>query len=63
MIMNNVKNPRGSGRKPANPLLKKNPINLKLEQYILDWLAGQEKSRAIIIASALRDKYGIKPPV
>jgi hypothetical protein len=55
-------NPRGAGRKPANPQIKKNSIHLKLEQYILDWLDEQPESRAVIIANALREKYDIQPP-
>ena len=58
----NIKNPRGAGRKPANPLLKKNPINIKLEQYILDFLDTLPESRAVIIVEALKQKYDIKPP-
>ena len=60
--MNNTKNQRGAGRKPANPRLKKNPLNIKIEQYLIDWLRSQDESHAVIIANALRDKYGIKPP-
>jgi hypothetical protein len=53
----------GAGRKPTAPHLKKVPISLALPQWILDWMAKQEKSRAVLIEDALCTVQKIKPPL
>ena len=53
---------KGSGRKPAHPLLKKIPVGMKLPQWLVDWSGSQEKSRAELIEEALVEKYGLEPP-
>ena len=58
----NKRNPRGAGAKRKNPKIKKNSVNTKLEQYILDFLDTLPESRAVIIAQALIEKYHIEPP-
>jgi hypothetical protein len=60
MITN--KNPRGAGRKPTPPALKKNPLNIKLEQYLIDWLDSQPESKAVLIAEAMHHTFYIKKP-
>ena len=52
----------GAGRKPAPPLLKKEPISLKLPLWLIEWMDEQEKSRAILIEEALCKKHKLKPP-
>ena len=52
----------GSGRPPADPDLKKIPVNLKLPAYIVDWLREQDESQAVLIEQALLDTYDIPTP-
>lgn len=52
----------GSGRKPVDPLLKKEPISIKLPKWVIDWMDTQEESRPKLIEEALRRQYGIGPP-
>lgn len=52
----------GAGRKPVPPQLKKMPISIKLPKWLIDWLDGQEESRANLIEEALRREHGIGPP-
>jgi len=52
----------GAGRKRMHPMLKKEPINLKLPRWLLDWLGEQPKSRAVLIEDALKAHHKIQPP-
>jgi len=52
----------GSGRKPADPMLKKNPISIKLPQWLIEWLDAQPASRAVTIEQALCKSFEINPP-
>jgi hypothetical protein len=53
---------KGAGRKPTHPLMKKDPISIKLPRWVLEWLDQQTESRAVIIEDALRSKHDIEPP-
>lgn len=55
-------NPKGAGRKPAPPNLKKNPVLVKLPQWLIDWTAAQTQSRAVLIEEALKEVHGLKTP-
>jgi len=50
----------GAPKKP--PALKKMPISVKLPQWLLDWMAEQEESRAVLIEDALCKRHKLKPP-
>ena len=52
----------GAGRKPAPPLLKKEPICIKLPRWLIDRMADQPQNRAVMIETALREKHGWQPP-
>lgn len=52
----------GAGRKPAPPLLKKEPISLKLPRWLIDWMDAQPESRAVLIEDAICKRHKIKPP-
>ena len=59
----------GAGAPKKPPHLKKNPVNVKLQQWIIDQLreltAATGKSRAVLIEDAVVDFYKIsarKPP-
>ena len=52
----------GAGRPPTAPHLKKMPIAIKLPQWLLDWMATQAESRAVLIEDALCKRHKIKPP-
>jgi len=56
----------GPGRKPAPPLLRKEPITLKLPRWLLDWLAvecaSQSPSRAVLIEEAVSKVHKLKAP-
>ena len=52
----------GAGRKPANPLLKKEMIGLKLPHWLIGRLNGEPESRAVMIENALCEKHGWTPP-
>jgi hypothetical protein len=54
--------PRHPGRPPADPILKKNPVTVKLPQWLVEWTAGQPESRAVLIERAMRLVYRINPP-
>ena len=53
----------GAGRPEASPLLKKNPISLKLPQWLIDKMNDQEENKAIQIEKALCALNDWKPPV
>lgn len=50
----------GAPRKP--PAVVKVQVGLKLPRWLLAWLRKQDRSMAVVIEEALRDKHGIKPP-
>lgn len=50
----------GAPHKP--PALVKVPVGLKLPRWLLDWLRQQDKSMAVLIEEALREKHCIEPP-
>jgi hypothetical protein len=52
----------GAGRPKADPLLKKNPICLKLPQWLIDKLNQQTESKAIQIEKALCKFYNWRKP-
>lgn len=52
----------GAGRKPALPMLKKEPIGLKLPRWLIEWMDAQPESRAVLIEDALRRRHKLKPP-
>lgn len=52
----------GAGRKPAPPMLKKEPISLKLPRWLIEWMDDQPESRAVLIEDALKRRHKIKPP-
>jgi len=58
----NKRNPRGAGRKPCHPTLKKMPINMKLPKWMIDWLRAQDESQAVLVEDALKEKYGLVEP-
>jgi hypothetical protein len=52
----------GAGRKPSPANLKKNMISIKLPQWLLDWMAEQNESRAVLIEEALKKVHKLKEP-
>ena len=44
------------------PLLKKEPINVKLPRWLIEWLDDQPESRAVLIEEALKRRHKLKPP-
>lgn len=50
------------GRRSLPPEIRKNPICLKLPQWLIDWMTVQDESRALLIEKALKDTYGLKNP-
>lgn len=50
----------GAPSKP--PALVKVPVGLKLPRWLLDWMRKQDKSMAVLVEDALREKHGIEPP-
>ena len=52
----------GAGRPPAPPMLKKEPISVKLPKWLIEWLDAQPESRAVLIENAICKRYKIKPP-
>lgn len=52
----------GAGRPRSPAHLKKNPVNLKLPQWLIDWTGDQPKSRAVLIEQALIEKNKLEPP-
>ena len=57
-----ARNPKGAGRKPAPPNLKKNSVHMKLPQWLIEWTAEQEQSRAVLVEEALKKVHGLKTP-
>ena len=55
-------NPRGAGRKPSPPELKKIPVGYKLPRWIVDWLRAQDEPAAQLIEEALKARHKLKPP-
>ena len=53
---------RARGRPTINPVLKKNSIHLKLPRWLIEFLDASEFSRAIMIETALKKTYKLKPP-
>ncbi len=52
----------GAGRKPAPPMLKKEPISLKLPRWLIEWMDDQPESRAVLIEEAMKRRHKLKPP-
>lgn len=52
----------GAGRPRMPPALKKEPVNVKLPRWIVEWTAAQDESRAVLIETALTSRYKLKPP-
>lgn len=57
-----AKNPKGAGRKPAPPLLKKIPVGLKLPRWLVEWMQAQPESQAVLIEDSLKRRHKLKPP-
>lgn len=57
-----AKNPRGAGRKPAPPELKKIPVGLKLPRWLVEWMREQPESQAVLIEDALKRRHKLKTP-
>lgn len=53
---------QGAGRKPAPPMLKKEPVSLKLPRWLIEWMDSQPESRAALIEEALKRRHKLKPP-
>ena len=51
-----------AGRKCSPANLKKNMISVKLPQWLIDWTAEQEESRAVLIEEALKKVHKLKEP-
>ena len=60
--MSSAGNPRGAGRKPSPPELKKIPVGVKLPRWLVDWLRAQDEPAAQLIEDALRRRHKLKPP-
>ena len=60
--MNFGENPRGAGRKPAPPELKKIPVGVKLPRWLVEWMREQPESQAVLIEEALKKRHKLKPP-
>ncbi len=58
-----ARNPRGSGRKPSPPELKKIQLGLKLPGWLIAWLRAQPGSMASLIEDALIARHGLVAPV
>ncbi len=52
----------GAGAPKKPPLLKKEPINVKLPRWLIEWLDDQPESRAVLIEDALKRRHKLKPP-
>ena len=55
-------NPRGAGRKPSPPELKKIPVGMKLPRWLVEWMRAQPESQAVLIEEALKKRHKLKPP-
>jgi hypothetical protein len=60
--MKTERNPRGAGRKPAPPELKKKPFGTRLPIWLLDYIAAQPEPASVVIEKALCQQYGWTPP-
>ncbi|OGO33085.1 MAG: hypothetical protein A2Z03_02135 [Chloroflexi bacterium RBG_16_56_8] len=58
----NTTNPRGAGRKPAPPVLKKIPVGVKLPRWLVEWMRAQPESQSVLIEDALKVRHKLKPP-
>lgn len=52
----------GVGRPPAPPMLKKEPISVKLPKWLLERMDAQPESRAVLIEDAICKRHNLKPP-
>ena len=56
----------GAGRPPADPVLKKIQIGVKLPQWLVDWLARESEAtgtpRAQIIERAILRQHKLREP-
>lgn len=52
---------RGQGRKPLPLFLKRIHVNIRLPQWLVDWLK-KHKNQGKIIEEALVEKYKIEKP-
>ena len=50
------------GRPKSSPEMKKMPINVKLPKWLLDKMALESDSRAVIIETSIRCLYDWQPP-
>lgn len=57
-----AENPRGAGRKPSPPELKKIPVGVKLPRWLVEWMRSRPESQAVMIEEALKRRHKLKPP-
>lgn len=43
-------------------MLKKQPISVKLPQWLLEWMDARTESRAVLIEDAICKRHKLKPP-
>jgi len=60
--MKTERNPRGAGRKPCDPALKKKSLGTRLSPWLIKWMNEQGKSKSILIEEALIGWNELKPP-
>ena len=54
---------KGAGRHRISPELKKNPVSIKLPQWLIEWTNDQPMSRAELIEQALCKVHKLNPPI
>lgn len=52
---------QGAGRKPLPDDERKRPVLIKLPPRLIAWMDNQDDSRALLIESALAEKFGLCP--
>lgn len=52
---------KGAGRPALADNKKKAGIYVKLPPDLIAWMDAQKESRAVIIETAVREKYGVNP--
>ncbi len=53
---------KGSGRPKSDSKLLKIPVCYRLPHWLVSWLRTQDSSAAVLIESALKKAFGLKPP-
>ena len=52
---------KGAGRPALADNKKKAGVYIKLPPDLIAWMDAQKQSRAVIIETAVREKYGVNP--